>query len=207
MPATAPLDADTILTATERVLRRHGPAKATVVDVARALGVSHAAVYRYFPSKAALREAVTRRWLSRDRDALAALAADQALSPPQRLRAWLAALFAAKQAKARDDPELFAAYWILAGEHSRVAADHVAELRRQLQAILADGIADGTFAGPDPAAAARTVLDATTRFHHPAHASEWQAPGFEAELSALCTVLLDGLRAPAPDGPAKPARA
>jgi len=193
--AAAPLDAATILSATEEVLRRHGPAKATVVDVARALGVSHTAVYRYFPSKQALREAVTRRWLSRDRDALAAIAGDTRLPPPQRLRAWLAALLAAKQAKARDDPELFAAYWILASEHSSVAAGHVADLLRQLQAILADGNAGGTFAGTDAAAAAHAVFDATTRFHHPAHAPGWQDPGTEAELNAVCTLLLTGLQA------------
>ena len=45
------------------MLRRFGPAKTTVVDVARALDVSHGSVYRHFPSKAALRDAVTERWL------------------------------------------------------------------------------------------------------------------------------------------------
>ena len=195
MPTGAPLDADIILAATEEVLRRHGPAKATVVDVARALGVSHTAVYKHFPSKQALREAVTRRWLSRDRDTLAAIAGDTQVPPPRRLRAWLAAMLAAKQAKARDDPELFAAYRILAAEHSGAAADHVADLLRQLQAILADGTADGTFAAIDPAAAAHAVFDATTRFHHPALAAEWQAPGVEKELDAVCTLLLDGLAA------------
>jgi AcrR family transcriptional regulator len=195
MPAGTPLDADTILAATEEVLRRHGPAKATVLDVARALGVSHTAVYKHFDSKRALREAVTRRWLGRDRDALAAIAADAQVPPAQRLRDWLAAMLAAKQAKAAGDPELFAAYQILAAEHSSVAADHVADLLRQLQVMLAAGILDGTFAGTDPAAAARSVFDATIRFHSPAHASEWQAPGVEAGLSAICSLLLDGLRA------------
>ena len=42
-----------------------GLAKATVVDVARALDVSHGSVYRHFPSKASLREAVAQRWLDR----------------------------------------------------------------------------------------------------------------------------------------------
>ncbi|MFC7510822.1 TetR/AcrR family transcriptional regulator [Streptomyces thermocarboxydus] len=64
MAATETLTAERILEATE-VLRRHGPAKATVVDVARALGVSHGSVYRHFRTKAALREAVTKRWLDR----------------------------------------------------------------------------------------------------------------------------------------------
>ena len=47
------------------MLRRYGPAKTKVVDVARALGVSHGSVYRHFASKAALRDAVAERWLAR----------------------------------------------------------------------------------------------------------------------------------------------
>ena len=61
MQPQTPLDSEAILSATEEVLRRQGPSKAMVVDVARVLGVSHTAVYRHFPSKAALRKAVTRR--------------------------------------------------------------------------------------------------------------------------------------------------
>jgi AcrR family transcriptional regulator len=194
MSAGTPLGADAILLATEEVLRRHGPEKATVLDVARTLGVSHTALYKHFPSKQALREAVSRRWLDRDRDALAVIAGDTELPPPQRLRTWLTELFAAKQAKIRDDPELFAAYGLLAAEDKSAALDHVADLLRQLQAILADGIASGTFRANDPATAARAVFDATARFHHPAHAREWQAPGIESELDAVCTLLLDGLK-------------
>ena len=52
------LTPERILEVTEDVLRRFGLAKATVVDVARALDVSHGSVYRHFPSKASLREAV-----------------------------------------------------------------------------------------------------------------------------------------------------
>ena len=63
------LDAETIMVATEDVLRRYGPAKATVVDVARSLGVSHAAVYRHFPSKADLFAEVFRRASQREVDA------------------------------------------------------------------------------------------------------------------------------------------
>jgi len=70
------LTPDRILEAAEDVLRRFGPAKATVVDVARALGVSHGSVYRHFPSKAALRDAVTERWLARVSAPLAAVAVE-----------------------------------------------------------------------------------------------------------------------------------
>jgi hypothetical protein len=43
-PTDAPLTLDRILTAAVDFIRRFGPDKATVVDVARALGVSHTAV-------------------------------------------------------------------------------------------------------------------------------------------------------------------
>jgi AcrR family transcriptional regulator len=53
-----------ILDAAVDQLRRHGPAKTGVVDVARSLGISHAAVYRHFASKDALFDAVAGRWLA-----------------------------------------------------------------------------------------------------------------------------------------------
>lgn len=95
-----PLDAETIVSATEELLRRHGPDKTTVLDVARLLGVSHGSVYRHFPSKAALREAVILRWLDRMRDGLTAAVRDTGPAP-DRLRRLLTAMFAAKWAKAR----------------------------------------------------------------------------------------------------------
>src|SRR3569833_155027 len=76
-----PLDAETIVSAAEEVLRRHGPEKATVLDVARVLGVSQGSVYRHFPSKMALREAVIRRWLDRVREELAAAQESSGLRP------------------------------------------------------------------------------------------------------------------------------
>src|SRR5438067_2433857 len=133
MSSGAALDVEKILGATEEVLRRYGPEKATVLDVARALGVSHASVYRHFRSKAALREAVARRFLGRAHAGLAAVAADTRLTPPERLRAWLVALFIVKRAVTSDDPELFATYRGLATEHSSVAAEHVADLVEQLR--------------------------------------------------------------------------
>ncbi len=65
------LTLERILDVAEDVLRRFEPAKTTVIDVARALGVSHGSVYRRFPSKAALRDAVTERWLARLSEPLA----------------------------------------------------------------------------------------------------------------------------------------
>ena len=175
------------------MLRRYGPTKATVVDVARALDVSHGTVYRHFASKAALRDAILRRWLQRI-DAQLADVANGAGTPPERLANWLRTLRDCKRAKVVDEPELFATYGALAAEAREVVGEHVAEMLGQLQHILAEGISGGDFAEADPATAALSIFDATVRFHHPAMAYLWQKPGEDAAFESVLDMLLRGLR-------------
>src|ERR1700744_6292670 len=105
----AALTRDKILEAAEDVLRRFGPAKTTVVDVARALGVSHGSVYRHFSSKADLRDAVVERLLDRITRPLEEIVAEEAPAD-DRLYRWFRALMASKYQKVHSDPELFATY-------------------------------------------------------------------------------------------------
>ncbi|MEV4970160.1 TetR family transcriptional regulator [Streptomyces scopuliridis] len=193
--ATEPLTAERILEATEEVLRRYGPAKATVVDVARVLGVSHGSVYRHFRTKAALREAVTSRWLSRTETVLAEIMEGEAEPGPEKLRGWLLALFDTKRHKAGDDPELFATFSVLIDESSDVVDAHLTELAHQLTRIVEEGVREGEFVAADPASTAGAVFAATARFHDPAYAPEWQKPTIDAEFTAVCDLLLRGLRA------------
>jgi AcrR family transcriptional regulator len=186
------LTPDRILEAAEVVLRRFGPAKATVVDVARALGVSHGSVYRHFPSKAALRDAVTERWLARVSAPLAAVAGEDGPAP-ERLRRWLDLLVTSKRRMAREDPELFATYNELAREAREVVRAHVDTLVAQLAGIVADGVARGELQAADPAAAGRAVFDATARFHNPVHAPEWSDPRIDAAVEGVWSLVLNGL--------------
>ena len=117
------LTPERILEAAEDVLRRYGPAKTTVVDVARALGVSHGAVYRHFPSKAALRDAVTERWLARLGDPARGRRREEGPSP-KRHPSLARAADRGEAQKALEDPELFATYVALAAD-SRGGAAHV----------------------------------------------------------------------------------
>ena len=188
------LTAPRILDTAEEVLRRFGPEKATVVDVARALGVSHGAVYRHFASKAALREAVAARWLARLSDPLAALAEGKGPAP-ERLRRWFEALIGAKRRKVLEDPELFETYSRLVAESGAVVHAHVSHLTVQLERIVADGAARGEFRVEDPAAAARAVFSATSRFHNPAHAGEWSQPGIDQDFEGVFALVLGGLGA------------
>jgi len=195
MNETLVLTPERILEVTEDVLRRFGLAKATVVDVARALDVSHGSVYRHFPSKASLREAVAKRWLDRASAPLTKIA--EASGPaPARLERWLRALFAAKHERFSEDPEMFATYLTLAREACKVVKAHREGLIDQIACILSDGVKQGTFEVADVKASARAVFDASIRFHHPAHSDEWSDPELSARIDALLALLLKGLEAP-----------
>ncbi|MEA2922661.1 MAG: hypothetical protein QOF07_2624 [Bradyrhizobium sp.] len=195
MNETLVLTPERILEATEEVLRRFGLAKATVVDVARALDVSHGSVYRHFPSKASLRDAVAKRWLDRANTPLAKIA-DGAGPAPARLERWLRTMFSIKHRKVCDDPEMFATYLALAQEAREVVKAHKDRLVGQIAHILSDGVKQGAFQLTDIEASARAVFDATSRFHHPAHAEEWSDPALPARIDSLLALLLKGLEAP-----------
>jgi AcrR family transcriptional regulator len=189
------LTPERILEVTEDVLRRFGLAKATVVDVARALDVSHGSVYRHFPSKASLREAVAKRWLDRVNAPLQKIA-DASGPAPARLERWLRTMFDIKHTKLGDDPEMFRTYLTLAQEACKVVKAHKDGLVDQIAHILADGVKQGAFEVTDLKASARAMFDATCRFHHPAHAEEWKDPELAARIDVVLALLLKGLEAP-----------
>ena len=189
------LTPERILEATEDVLRRYGLAKATVVDVARALDVSHGSVYRHFPSKASLRQAVAKRWLDRANAPLQKIA--ETTGPaPARLEKWLRTMIDIKYKKVTEDPEMFATYLTLAREACEAVRAHKERLVDQVAHIISEGVKQGAFQVADVKVAARAVFDATTRYHHPAHSDEWKDPARPARVDALLGLLLRGLDAP-----------
>jgi AcrR family transcriptional regulator len=181
------------------VVRRFGPEKATVVDVARALGVSHAAVYRHVKTKAELRHLVVQRWVDEMMPPLRAIVARPGPAP-KRLRQLFDTLIGAKRRRAAADPELFTAYRSLAAETQSVAATHVDELVRLCAAIIRSGIEEGTFRHGDPVAASQAILYATSRFHHPMHAMEWTDPKIDAVFDDVWRILMQGLSVEAKHG-------
>jgi AcrR family transcriptional regulator len=188
------LTPERILEVTEDVLRRFGLAKATVVDVARALDVSHGSVYRHFPSKASLREAVAKRWLARVSAPLDEISEDKGPAPA-RLERWLRTLCLAKQKKVSEDPEMFATYLTLAREACSVVKAHKDGLIDQIADIISDGVKQGAFDVTDAKASARAIFEATSRYQHPAHADEWKDPDLAVRFDALLALLLRGLEA------------
>jgi AcrR family transcriptional regulator len=184
-----------ILDAAEVALRRYGAEKTNVVDIARALEMSHGNIYRHFPSKKALLEAVAVRWLDAVTTPMGRIAGDRSLSASERLTRWFDFLRTAKRKKALDDPELFRVHYNIVISAPEVLNDHLSTLLSQLGNILSDGIASGEFRKDlDLAVTARALLHATSPFHHPLFLMQPPLP-VEGEAQAVMKLVLAGLKA------------
>ncbi|UQZ37476.1 TetR family transcriptional regulator [Paenibacillus sp. PK3_47] len=186
-----------ILDAAEQTLRRYGPGKASVTDVAKLLGVSHGTLYRHFPSKAALREAVTERWLEEKIVApLAELAGSAADNPLEQLHQYIVRLIELKVHYATQDYEMFRMYAAVTEEAADLVEAHIERIISQISIILNRGIEQGVILQlTGTTALARSVFHATARFHHPSHAYEWHSSSISREFDELWSLLVRGLAA------------
>ncbi|EOS54197.1 TetR family transcriptional regulator [Paenibacillus barengoltzii] len=192
-----PLSKEQILDTAEQVLRRFGPDKTSVLDVARALQVSHGTLYRHFSSKAALREAVTERWLTRSIAApLADIVNGTDGSYTERLKLWLKTLIGCKRTYASEDPEMFAMYAAVTEAAADIIEAHIDHLIGQIHTIFEGGIRAGEFKALEPKEASRAIFLAFLHFHHPAHFRQWTNERIDADFDAVWQLILDGIAAP-----------
>ncbi len=164
-PSDLPADAR-IMDAAATFLRRYGPRRATVVAIAEAAGMSHANVYRYFPSKAALIEEVTADWL-KPIEAEVRIIAESPDPAPDKLERILFAIQRAYRDKLERDPQLFRILAEAAQADAPVARKHRARLQGAVQRTIEEGFAQGNFRQIELQRALALVFDVAHRFVHP----------------------------------------
>jgi AcrR family transcriptional regulator len=148
-------------------LRQFGPRRTTIVGIAGAAGMSHANVYRYFPSKEALFEAVTVLWLKPLEQQLHIIV--QGPDPAyDKLERALTALQRAYRQKRDSDPVLFRLLCQAFEKGQGVARRHRNKVQSEIQTIVEEGIASGAFRIQDRRRAMALVFDLAHRFVHPA---------------------------------------
>lgn len=182
---------DQILETTEVLLRRYGAAKLSVVDVAREIGMSHGNVYRFFPSKTDLLNAIAAKWLEKVHVPLAEISTSD-LVADQKLKLWFETLIKIKREKFLDDPQLFAVYLELAGHQLEQVNNHVDTLVTQIEKIIEEGKQAGLFSVSDARKAATNIFHATAKLHHPVFVSSPYYPN-DDEVKELLSFLIRAL--------------
>jgi AcrR family transcriptional regulator len=142
-------------------------ARATVADVAARLGMSSANVYRFFPSKQALCEAVCANQLG----AMSAAAREMASADApaaERLRAILVTLFEAMREQMTNEARVHEIVDVAIREHWAPIEDYEQQIIEILARLVAEGQLAGEFGPGDPQRLSAQTLCACLSIHHPA---------------------------------------
>jgi len=183
------LTKDQILSATEITLRRFGVAKTSLTDIAKYLNVSHGTIYRHYKNKAELLEKVTEKWLDEKIIApLTTIYKNESLNGSEALNVYIKKLINLKRSYAQHDKELFDMYTKVTKESSHLIDLHVNRMTSQMSEI----VKRSDLKVSDPDQLAKSIFYATVRFHHPAHAYEWDDPSIDQEFLELWIILEKG---------------
>jgi AcrR family transcriptional regulator len=148
-------------------VQKFGAKRVTVVAIAEELGMTHANVYRYFPSKAGLLDAVTTMWL-RPLEARLREVAEGADPAADKLERLLMAVHGAYRRTLETEPKLFDLLVDAVEKARPVATQHRARVQGEVQRIVEDGVNSGGFAFTDRRRAMALIFDVAHRFIHPA---------------------------------------
>jgi AcrR family transcriptional regulator len=155
-----------ILLTAERLFREIGYQKTTVADIAKALRMSPANVYRFFDSKKSINEGVARSLMGGVESAAQAIAAKRG-SASSRLRELLATIHRMNSERYVGDSKLHEMVEVAMEESWGVCEAHINQITETIAVVIAEGTASGEFEAPDVPLAAMCVCAAMIRFFHP----------------------------------------
>jgi AcrR family transcriptional regulator len=154
-----------IVTAAWDLFRQLG-VHTTVADVAERLGMSSANIYRFFPTKQALTDAVCASQLAALTETARA-AATQPGRARERARAMILALHVAMREQMLHQSRVHEIVDVALKERWPAIDAFVANCAEILAAVIADGQARGAFAPGDPTTLALHTLFACVAVYHP----------------------------------------
>lgn len=190
-PVPEPIDVRLVDLAAAHV-RRYGLRRTTIVAIAQEAGMSHANVYRYFPSKEALIDAVLDQWLKPIEKGARDIAdgPDPAVDKLERLAS---AVFRAYRRKLDEDGAIFQIFADAAASGRPVARRHRNRLGAEFQRVIEEGVSGTSFQLGDQRTAVLLIWDGLGRFLNPvtvAQDREIPAGQLESRMDQIVRILL-----------------
>lgn len=182
-----PLSALSVLQTAKLQVRRFGESKTNVVDIARAMGVSHAALYRFYPSKSAIMDAIVQEAMD-DEARLAALHVDADGPPAERLVAMLLDLHRHKRERFEGDQEIHNLYRRIVVERQDMIAAYAERITALVARLIEKAVQRGEWKVDDVQLAAGVVRDAGMVYVHPAFVAQLVTAGAPIETMLRATV-------------------
>ena len=182
-----------ILVTAERLFREIGYQKTTVADIAKALSMSPANVYRFFDSKKSINAGVARRLMGQVERQSQAIAAgkDKAAT---KLRDLVTTIHRMNAERYVADLKMHDMVAVAMEEDWEGCKAHIDCLTASIAAVIADGVASGEFKVPDVELAAICTCTAMVRFFHPQLIAQC-ADKPEPTIDQMVDFVIAGLRA------------
>ena len=176
-----------IMQTAEGLFRRLGFAKTAVADIAAELKMSPANVYRFFPSKNAIVEAICKRCLGEVEEKAWAVARSKAPAA-QRLERLILDILAYHRENLVTEQRVNELVVAAIEDNWETIRAHKDLLRNVAELILRDGIAAGEFEPLDPRETAELFMRSVVAFTHPLIVGQCVEEGQDVEAQARASV-------------------
>ncbi|GLS20426.1 TetR family transcriptional regulator [Labrys miyagiensis] len=181
-----------ILDAAEILFRRIGYGKTTIADIANALGMSSANIYRFFPGKSSINDGLCRRMLAELHTFAESFVADSG-PVSLRLEAMIVGVHLHNKARMTHERTVHEMVAAAMQENWQAVEEHIAYMGQLFGQLIAQGVASGEFAPCDVEASAKTLGFACCGAFHPTMIAEVKPDTTEDDVRRLARLLIRGL--------------
>ena len=180
-----------IMETAEILFRRMGYAKTAVADIASELRMSPANIYRFFPSKSAIVQAICQRCLSELETKVWAVARSRGPAA-ERMERLVLEVLAYHKENLLEEQKVHDMVMVAMEESWAAVMAHKEVHRTVIELILRDGIETGEFEPVDPRETSTTIARAMAAYCHPLLIAQGLQDGhdLEAETRSLIHFLL-----------------
>jgi AcrR family transcriptional regulator len=203
-----------ILEAAKKRFVHYGYAKTTMDEIATDLKMSPGNLYRYFPGKVDIAEAIADEAAEETFVVLRQVARQTGVSAREKLKSYLHKELEMTFSKLDSDPRIYEMAEFIKKERPHNVNAQLAEERKILGEILRVGVAAGEFAIADIEFAAEMIQAATLKYRYPQLWTSLPLERLKQELDGVFALIVDGVtprtkvrEARADTAPAAPARA
>lgn len=187
---------DAILKAAAERILHYGYNKTTMSEIAADCGMSAGNIYRFYPSKIDIAEAMTRAFANNSRAIYEEIIRDAARSATRKMRDFFVARLERTFRVFQEHPKLMELSEIMVRERPEYLAEEAAQERKQIERILDEGRESGDFALPaDLNITADLVQCAMMKFRIPQLWTTEQLDALRPELDGVLSLVFTGLSA------------
>ncbi|MBI1237865.1 MAG: TetR family transcriptional regulator [Alphaproteobacteria bacterium] len=180
----------------------YGYAKTTMAEIAADLNMSPGNLYRYFPGKIDIAEALADETLEAAFEKLREVASREGLTSREKLRSFLQLELTWTYHQLDNDPRIFEIAQFIKKERPHHVNRQLAGERKILSALLAEGVRSGEFQIADVEFSAEMIQSATMKFRYPQLWSVLPLDKLTRELDGVFSLIVDGLTPRAAQAPA-----